>query len=173
MSDWKRSPSGGPQRGSDGGPRVLQGQPDAARHRVGIVASVFNDTIVASLIEGAVAAWSRHGGAVENLIVARVPGAFELPVAARALATSGKYDAIVALGCVIRGDTPHFEYVAGESARGLQHVACDTGIPIVFGVLTVNTVGQAHERASLTGGNKGGESMEVALEMADLLARLK
>ncbi len=116
---------------------------------------------------------AKHGGAARSLLVARVPGAFELPVAARALAKSEDYDAIVALGCVIRGDTPHFEYVAGECASGLQQVGCDTGIPIVFGVLTVNTYDQAHERASLTGGNKGGEFMEAALEMADLIARLK
>jgi 6,7-dimethyl-8-ribityllumazine synthase len=102
-----------------------------------------------------------------------VPGAFELPVTARALARSAQYDAIVALGCVIRGDTPHFEYVAGECARGLQQVGCDTGVPVVFGVLTVNTFEQAQERASLSSGNKGGESMEVALEMADLLVKLK
>jgi 6,7-dimethyl-8-ribityllumazine synthase len=173
MSDWKRPSSGSPPLKSEGGPRVLQGKPDASRYRVAIVAAVFNDTIVTSLIDGAAAAWAKHGGAVEKLLIARVPGAFELPVAARALAKSGGYDAIVALGCVIRGDTPHFEYVAGESARGLQQIGCDAGIPVIFGVLTVSTYDQAHERASLTGGNKGGESMEVALEMADLLTMLK
>ena len=118
-------------------------------------------------------AWKKHGGAVESLLVARVPGAFELPVAARQLAMSEKYDAVIALGAVIRGDTPHFEYVAGECASGLQRVSCDTGVPVIFGVLTVNTFEQADERASLSRGNKGAESMEVALEMADLLAQIK
>ena len=101
-------------------------------------------------------------------MVARVPGAFELPVVARQLAKSGRFDAVVALGCVIRGDTAHFEYVAGECARGLQNVAVDTGIPVIFGVLTTETVEQALQRAAPGGSNKGGEAMETALEMADL-----
>jgi 6,7-dimethyl-8-ribityllumazine synthase len=101
-----------------------------------------------------------------------VPGAFELPVVARKLAASGRWDAVIALGCVIRGDTPHFEYVAGECARGLNLVALETGVPVIFGVLTVETVDQALERAATTEANKGGESMDTALEMADLLARL-
>lgn len=156
-----------------GGAREIRGQLDASRYRVAIVAAIFNDKIVGTLLEGALGAWTKHGGSVEKLLVARVPGAFELPVAARQLAVSGKYDAVIALGAVIRGDTPHFEYVAGECASGLQRVACDTGVPTIFGVLTVNTLEQADERASLLRGNKGAESMEVALEMADLLARLK
>jgi 6,7-dimethyl-8-ribityllumazine synthase len=101
-----------------------------------------------------------------------VPGAFELPVVAQRLAKSGRYHAIVALGCVIRGDTAHFEYVAGECARGLQNVAVDTGIPVVFGVLTTETVEQALQRAAPGGSNKGGEAMETALEMADLFVKL-
>jgi 6,7-dimethyl-8-ribityllumazine synthase len=173
MSDWKRSATTASTRESANGPRVVQGKPDAREYRVAIAASIFNDSIVAGLLEGAVTAWSRHGGAVENLLIVRVPGAFELPIIARQLARSGDYDAIVALGCVIRGDTPHFEYVAGECARGLQQVSCDTGIPVSFGVLTVETPTQAQERASPAAGNKGGEAMEVALEMADLLAKLQ
>ena len=102
----------------------------------------------------------------------RVPGAFELPVAARKLAASGRFDAVVALGCVIRGDTPHFDYVAGECARGLQQASLETGVPVAFGVLTVETVEQALERAATGAGNKGGEAMESALEMAALMARL-
>src|SRR2546429_175699 len=103
---------------------------------------------------------------------ARVPGAFELPVVARKLAGSGRYDALVALGCVIRGDTPHFDHVAGECARGLQLASLETGVPIAFGVLTVNSLEQALERAATTAGNKGGEAMQCALEMAGLMARL-
>lgn len=173
MSDWKRTSSGGPASAAAvSGTRVVQGALDATQYRVAIVASVFNDEIVADLLEGAVGAWKKHGGAAENLLVARVPGAFELPVVVRQLALSRDYDAIVALGCVIRGDTPHFEFVAGECARGLQRVGCDTGLPIAFGVLTVDNVEQARERAAISRGNKGGEALEVALEMADLLAKL-
>lgn len=153
-------------------PRVLEGVVGARGVRAAIVAARFNDFIVASLLKGATAAWAEHGGAAENLLVARVPGAFELPVAARKLARSGQYAAVVALGCVIRGDTPHFEYVAGECARGLTLIALETGVPVIFGVLTVDTVEQALERAATTTGNKGGEAMTTALEMADLMARL-
>jgi 6,7-dimethyl-8-ribityllumazine synthase len=153
-------------------PRVLEGEIAARGRRVAIVAARFNDFIVASLLKGATAAWLERGGPAEDLLIARVPGAFELPVAARRLALSGRYDAVVALGCVIRGDTPHFEYVSGECARGLQLASLETGIPIIFGVLTVETVDQALERAATTAGNKGGEAMAAALEMASLLARL-
>ena len=154
------------------GPRVLQGELGGARWRVAVVASRFNDFVVAGLVKGAIASWVKSGAAEADLLVARVPGAFELPVVARQLAQSGEYDAIVALGCVIRGDTAHFEYVAGECARGLQTVSLETGTPISFGVLTTETVEQALERAAPGGSNKGGEAMEVALEMADLLAKL-
>jgi 6,7-dimethyl-8-ribityllumazine synthase len=139
---------------------------------VAFVAARFNDFIVASLLKGAIAAWLERGGPAEDLLVARVPGAFELPVVARKLALSGRYDAVVALGCVIRGDTPHFEYVSGESARGLQLASLETGVPVIFGVLTVETVEQALERAATTEGNKGGEAMAAALEMASLMASL-
>jgi 6,7-dimethyl-8-ribityllumazine synthase len=154
------------------GPREIEGELQADGRRVAIVAARFNDAIVANLIRGAVEGWTRHGGAKEDLLVARVPGAFELPVAVRQLALSAEYQAIVALGCVIRGDTPHFDYVAGECARGLQNVSCDTGVPVAFGVLTVENVEQALERAAATGPNKGTEAMEAALEMASLLEKL-
>jgi len=171
MSDWRRSQAG--ESGAlSSGIHPVQGVPDARRHRVAIVAATFNDTIVGKLLDGAVAAWRKHGGDIDRLMVARVPGAFELPVAALRLAQSKSYDAIVALGCVIRGDTPHFEYVAGQCAAGLRRVAGDTGIPVAFGVLTVETQAQAEERAAPGEGNKGGEAMEVALEMADLLTKL-
>ena len=153
-------------------PQLLEGEPSARGRRIAIVAARFNDFIVASLLKGATAAWVERGGAVADLLVVRVPGAFELPVTARRLAASARFDALVALGCVIRGDTPHFDYVAGECARGLQLASLETGVPIAFGVLTVDSVEQALERAATTAGNKGGEAMESALEMAGLMARL-
>jgi 6,7-dimethyl-8-ribityllumazine synthase len=154
------------------GPEFIQGELAAAQRRVAVIASRFNDFVVSGLVKGAVAAWVKHGGAEEALLITRVPGAYELPVIARHLAISGHYEAIVALGCVIRGETAHFDYVAGECARGLQNVMVDTGIPVSFGVLTTETVEQALERAAPGGSNKGGEAMECALEMADLLAKL-
>lgn len=151
---------------------IVEGEVTASGRRVAIVAARFNDFIVSSLLKGATTSWLEHGGDANDLLVARVPGAFELPVVARKLAASGEWDAVVALGCVIRGDTPHFEYVAGECARGLSLVALETGVPIIFGVLTVETSEQALERAATSQMNKGGEAMDTALEMADLLAKL-
>jgi len=153
-------------------PAEISGAVDARGRRVAIVAARFNDFIVSSLLKGACAAWERHGGDSDALLVARVPGAYELPVVARQLAVSGRYDAVVALGCVIRGDTAHFDFVAGEAAAGLTRAALDSGVPVIFGVLTTENVEQALERAALTRGNKGGEAMEVALETANLLRTL-
>jgi 6,7-dimethyl-8-ribityllumazine synthase len=152
--------------------RLIEGEVSGRGRRVAIVAARFNDLIVASLLKGAQGAWLECGGEPQDLTVVRVPGAFELPVTARKLAGSGRYDAVVALGCVIRGDTPHFEYVAGECARGLQLAALETGVPVAFGVLTVDSLEQALERAASGTGNKGGEAMESALEMAAVIARL-
>jgi 6,7-dimethyl-8-ribityllumazine synthase len=152
--------------------RIVEGEVVASGRRVAIVAARFNDFIVSSLLKGATASWAERGGAPGDLLIARVPGAFELPVVARQLARSGRYDAVIALGCVIRGDTPHFEYVAGECARGLNLVSLEIGLPIIFGVLTVETVEQALERAATTAGNKGGESMDTALEMISLMKQL-
>ncbi|MBS0365306.1 MAG: 6,7-dimethyl-8-ribityllumazine synthase [Proteobacteria bacterium] len=140
--------------------------------RVAIAAARFNDFIVASLLKGAEAAWEQRAGAAADLTVVRVPGAYELPLVAQRLAGSGRYAAVVALGCVIRGDTPHFDYVAGECARGLLQASLTTGVPVVFGVLTVETTEQALERAAIGRANKGGEAMEAALEMAAVLGRL-
>jgi len=142
---------------------------DASPWRVAIVAARFNDGLVSQLIEGATRAWRAHGGAEEQLAVQRVPGAFELPLAALKFAASGEYHAVIALGCVIRGDTPHFEYVAGECARGLMDAGLASGVPVIFGVLTTGTQAQAEERADTTRMNKGRESMEAALEMIELL----
>jgi 6,7-dimethyl-8-ribityllumazine synthase len=153
-------------------PDLIEAEPSARGRKIAIVAARFNDFIVASLLKGAQGAWLERGGAAHDLTVVRVPGAFELPVVARKLAASGRYDAVVALGCVIRGDTPHFEYVAGECARGLQLAALESGVPVAFGVLTVDTLEQALERAATSAGNKGGAAMESALEMAAVMARL-
>lgn len=152
---------------------VVEGEITARGRRVAIAAARFNDFIVSSLLEGATGAWRSQGGAADDLLIARVPGAFELPVAARKLAVSGRFEAVVALGCVIRGDTPHFDYVAAECARGLTLAALETGVPVVFGVLTVNTTEQALERAAINGMNKGGEALETALEMISLFQRLE
>ncbi len=141
--------------------------------RLAVVLSRYNEDIVTALLQGARAAWVAHGGREASLRVEHVPGAFELPLAARAFALGGSVDAIVALGCVIRGATAHFEYVAGECARGLQRVMLDTGIPIGFGVLTVDTRAQALERAVPGAQNKGYEALETALTMASLLRRLQ
>jgi 6,7-dimethyl-8-ribityllumazine synthase len=151
---------------------LIEAEASAHGRKIAIVAARFNDFIVASLLKGAQAAWLERGGELHDLTVVRVPGAFELPVVARKLGGSGRYDAVVALGCVIRGDTPHFDYVAGECARGLQLASLETGVPVAFGVLTVDTLEQALERAATTAGNKGGEAMESALEMAAVMARL-
>ena len=151
---------------------ISESDASARERSVAVVAARFNDMIVSSLLKGARTTWAERGGDPEHLLVVRVPGAFELPVVARQLAGSGRYDAVVALGCVIRGDTPHFDYVAGECARGLQLASLETGVPVIFGVLTVETLEQALERAATSSANKGGESMECALEMAAVMDRL-
>jgi 6,7-dimethyl-8-ribityllumazine synthase len=144
----------------------------ASEFRFAIVAARYNDDIVDALLDAARAAWRKHGGTDAALQVEYVPGAFELPLAARVLALQGGIDAVVALGCVIRGDTAHFEFVAGQCAYGLQRVMLDTGVPVSFGVLTVDTRAQARERAAPDSRNKGGEALETALAMASLLRRL-
>ncbi|MFI4913665.1 MAG: 6,7-dimethyl-8-ribityllumazine synthase [Steroidobacterales bacterium] len=141
--------------------------------RLAVVAARYNEPIVAGLLEGATAAWARCGGAQADLRLERVPGAFELPLAARQFALVGAIDAVVALGCVIRGDTAHFEYVAGECAHGLARVMLDTGVPVSFGVLTVDTLAQARERAAPNASNKGSEAVETAVAMVGLLRRIK
>jgi 6,7-dimethyl-8-ribityllumazine synthase len=145
-------------------------QLDASHRRVVIIAARFNAPLVDQLIEGATAAWRAHGGDPARLLVERVPGAFELPLAAKMFAASGAVEAVIALGCVIRGDTPHFDFVAGECARGLMDASLATGVPVIFGVLTTETLAQAEERADSKRMNKGRESMEAALEMIQLLA---
>jgi 6,7-dimethyl-8-ribityllumazine synthase len=145
----------------------------AGAFRLAIAAARYNEPIVTALLEGARGAWKVLGGAEDALQVEFVPGAFELPLAARALALQRGVDGVVALGCVIRGDTAHFEFVAGQCAAGLQRVMLDTGIPVSFGVLTVETLAQAQQRAAPGPANKGREALETALAMASLLRRLK
>ncbi len=144
----------------------------AAGCRIAIVAARFNADIVGKMVAGAVAAWERQGGDAQGLTLVHAPGAFELPLVARKLAGSGRHDAVVALGCVIRGDTAHFAFVAGEAARGIADAARDTGVPVIFGVLTTENVEQALERADPGRMDKGGEALEAALEMVQLLRRI-
>ncbi len=140
--------------------------------KLAIVVARFNQFITDRLLEGATDAFVRHGGGPQDLEVVRVPGAFELPLAVRRLAESGRYDAVVALGAVIRGDTPHFDYVSSAATSGLAAVMNETGVPVGFGVLTTNTVEQAVDRAGAKAGNKGAEATMTAIEMANLLKTL-
>lgn len=151
---------------------VHEGTFAAGDHRFAVVASRFNDTIVRRLVDGATDAFRRTGVPDEHVTVAWVPGAFELPVVAKRLAETGHYAAVVLLGCVIRGATAHFDYVAGQAAAGAQRVAVDTGVPVLFGVLTTDTIEQALERSGTKAGNKGAETALAAVEMATLLPTL-
>jgi 6,7-dimethyl-8-ribityllumazine synthase len=144
----------------------------AQGRRIALVAARFNADIVDRMVQGATAAWLRQGGDPAQLLLVRAPGAFELPLLARKLASTGRYDAIVALGCVIRGDTAHFDFVAGEAARGIAEAARDTGVPVIFGVLTTESLEQALERASPERMDKGGEALDAALEMALVLRQI-
>lgn len=152
--------------------RVIEGDLKARDLKFAIVASRFNEFVVDRLLNGAIDALRRHGASDAQIDIVRVPGAFEMPPVVRKLAASRRYDAIVALGAVIRGDTPHFQYVAGECASGIARVASDTGVPVGFGVLTVETVEQAIDRAGGKSGDKGADAALAALELANLLRRL-
>ena len=152
--------------------QMIEGQFDDANARYTLVVGRFNQFVVDSLVEGAMDALMRHGVLDDTTTVARVPGAYELPLAAQAVAEKGDVDAIIALGAVIRGATPHFDYVAGEAASGLNRVQMDTGVPVAFGVLTVDSIEQAIERAGTKAGNKGAEAAMVAIEMVSLLRQL-
>jgi 6,7-dimethyl-8-ribityllumazine synthase len=149
----------------------IEGDLSAEGRSFGIVASRFNDFVVKALLEGAIEAIRRHGG--DAVDVAWVPGSFEIPVVARELALSGRYDAVVCLGAVIRGSTAHFDYVAGGVSSGISAVALETGVPVIFGVITTETIEQAIERAGTKMGNKGFEAAVSAMEMADLMPKLQ
>jgi 6,7-dimethyl-8-ribityllumazine synthase len=146
----------------------LEGKPEGRRRAVGVVVSRFNRSVTSKLLEGALAELERAGVARDAITVMPVPGAFELPIAAMALAKTRRYACIVALGCVIRGDTPHFDFVAGEAASGLQLAALETGVPVAFGVLTLEEAEQADDRLE-----KGAEAVRTGLEMADVFAQLR
>jgi 6,7-dimethyl-8-ribityllumazine synthase len=152
---------------------TFQGELHGAGLRIAVVVSRFNEVVTSRLLAGARSALERHGVHDDDVDVAWVPGAFELPVVARKLAESHRYDAVVCVGAVIRGETPHFEYVAGEAARGIADAARDTGVPVIFGVITPNTLEQALERAGGKVGNKGYDAAVNAIEMASLLRQLR
>jgi 6,7-dimethyl-8-ribityllumazine synthase len=152
---------------------VVEGSPNGARRAVGIVVGRFNGEITSKLLDGAIAALEEAGVERDRIDIVPVPGAFELPLGAMALARSRQYSCIVAIGCVIRGQTPHFDYVASEAASGLQLAALETGIPVAFGVLTCDNREQAEARAGGALGNKGAEAARSGLEMADVFALLR
>lgn len=153
-------------------PREIHGQLTVDGQRFGVVVSRFNEFITQKLLSGAVDALTRHGCKPDNITCVYVPGAFDLPLVARKLAESSRYDAIICLGCVIRGQTPHFEFVAGEAAKGIAHVGLSTGVPIAFGVVTADNLEQAVERAGTKAGNRGADAARTAIELANVLAQL-
>jgi len=153
-------------------PNILEGQLSGAGLRVAIVAARFNEFITSKLVGGAVDTLVRHGADDGAIDIAWVPGAFEIPLLAQRLAASGRYDTVICLGAVIRGATPHFDYVAAEVAKGVGQVGLATGLPVVFGVLTTDTIEQAIERAGSKAGNKGADAAMAAIEMVSLLKAL-
>ena len=153
--------------------RILEGGLDAGNLRIALVASRFNEAVVERLVAGAVEALTAQGADPETLELVRVPGAFDLPPVVRRIALSRRFDAIVALGAVIRGDTPHFDYVAGECAAGLARIASETGVPVAFGVLTTDTEEQALDRAGGVEGNRGADATRAAIELANLMRMLE
>lgn len=153
--------------------RNVEGKLSAAGLKFGIVAARFNSFVVEQLVAGAVDAVVRHGGKEEHITVARVPGSFEIPVVAQRMAQSGKYDAVIALGAIIRGSTTHYDLVCSETAKGIAKVAMDTSIPVMFGVVTTDTIEQAIERSGTKAGNKGFDAAMGAIEMANLFRAMK
>lgn len=152
--------------------QIIEGDYAARDLRIAVVAARFNELIVDSLLKGALDTLRRHGASERDIVVVRVPGAWELPLVVDRLCKSKRFDAVVALGAVIRGATPHFDYVAGDCARGLSQAALGSGVPVGFGVLTTNTIEQALERAGTKAGNKGADAAITAIEMARLLRQL-
>lgn len=151
---------------------TIEGNLNADGKKFAIISTRFNEFITSKLLDGALDAIKRHGGDADDTDVVWVPGAVEIPLVAQKLATSGKYDAVIALGCVIRGATAHFDYVSGEAAKGIGQVALQTGVPVMFGVLTTENIEQAIERAGTKAGNKGFEVAVGAIEMANLMGNL-
>lgn len=153
--------------------KILEGKLLAEGQRIGIVAGRFNEFITGKLLGGAVDAFVRHGGEEKNITVAWVPGAFEIPLTAQKMVESGKYDAVICLGAVIRGATPHFDMVANEATKGVAQVGLRTGVPVIFGILTTDSIEQAVERAGTKAGNKGFEAVATAIEMINLLKQIR
>lgn len=153
-------------------PKIIEAKLNASGKKFGIIVARFNDFITDRLTSGAVDALVRHGAEDSDIEIIKVPGAFEIPLIAKKLAQLKKYDAVICLGAVIRGATPHFEYVSGEAAKGIAVVSLETGVPVVFGVLTTDTIEQAVERAGSKAGNKGVEAAMSAIEMANLVIEL-
>ncbi len=152
--------------------KIIEGKLSAKGMKFGIAASRFNDFICGRLIEGALDALTRSGAEEKDIAVYKVPGAFELPLAAKKLARSARFDAIICIGAVIRGATPHFEYISAEVTKGIAAVGLETEVPVAFGVLTTDTIEQAIERAGTKAGNKGWDAAMSAIEMVDLLRKL-
>ena len=153
-------------------PKIMEGQLTAAGKRFGIVVSRFNELICRKLLEGSLDCLTRHGADANQIEIPWVPGAFEIPAAAKKMAQSGKYDAIICLGAVIRGATPHFEYISAEVTKGIAQVSMESGLPVAYGVITPDTLEQALERAGSKAGNKGWDAALSAIEMADLFTQI-
>jgi len=152
--------------------KVLSGKMDATGKKFGIVVSRFNEFITSKLLDGAIDSLVRHNADEKNISVAWVPGSFEIPSVALKLAESKKFDAVICLGCVIKGDTPHFDYIAAEVSKGIAHVGMKTGIPVIFGVLTTDNIEQSIERAGTKSGNKGSDAAESAIELINLYGQI-
>ncbi|MBN1479204.1 6,7-dimethyl-8-ribityllumazine synthase [candidate division KSB1 bacterium] len=153
-------------------PTIIEGHLQATDKKFAIVVSRFNELICRKLLEGALDCIVRHGGNLDDVFIAWVPGSFEIPIAAKKFAESGKYDAVICLGAVIRGATPHFEYIAAEVTKGIAQVSLETGLPITYGVITPDTLEQAIERAGTKAGNKGWDAALSAIEMTNLFDKM-
>jgi 6,7-dimethyl-8-ribityllumazine synthase len=154
-------------------PKRVEGGLVATGLRIAIIASRWNDFIVSRLIGGAVDAVERHGGSADAVTIYRVPGSFEIPLVTKRVAHTGRWDAIICLGAVIRGETPHFDYVAGEAFKGIAHVSLESGVPVAVGIVTADTLDQAIDRAGAKSGNKGFEAAITAIEMANLMRSIE
>lgn len=152
--------------------KIIEGKLDASGQKFGLVVSRFNSFICDRLVEGAIDSLLRHGASREDIQIVRVPGAFEIPMTAKKMAATGRYDALICLGAVIRGATPHFDYVSAEVSKGIASVSLEAGLPIAFGVLTTDNIEQAIERAGSKAGNKGSEAAVTAIEMVNLFKAL-
>ncbi len=153
--------------------KKLSGKLNAATMKIGIVVSRFNNLFTDKLLEGAIDCLVRHDGDENLITVAYVPGAFELPYVAQKMAQSGKYDAVICLGALIRGDTPHFDYIANEATKGIAKISLDTGLPVIYGIVTADTIEQAIERSGTKAGNKGWHAAEAAIEMVSLYKEIE